>query len=227
MDDIQANDVCNVKEAISRFTSDYPSHATWINKYIKKALSLNRIKETLPLNQIHIPIDKYSETSQERILDAVQKLSLYIAAENLMFSVSRMLAAKKKVSLPLLRAASISVLIHYLGRQAFPFTLTEDMIVSRRGEQNKVFEDVRQCLLVAYGKQYNLMGDYRIFDAYKKHKKMYKTQRILSIRRISDEKPNVRGIFYSLQKEVLQIIVGNTINMATFEKGQKYAGNND
>jgi len=138
-----------------------------------------------------------------------------------------MLAAKKKVSLPLLRAASISVLIHYLGRQAFPFTLTEDMIVSRRGEQNKVFEDVRQCLLVAYGKQYNLMGDYRIFDAYKKHKKMYKTQRILSIRRISDEKPNVRGIFYSLQKEVLQIIVGNTINMATFEKGQKYAGNND
>jgi len=227
MDDIQVNDVCNIKEVVSRFTLDYPSHAIKINKYIKKALSLSPIKKTLPLNQIRIPIDKYSEASQERILDAVWKLSLYIAAETLILSVSKMLAVKKKVSLPLLRAASISVLIHYLGRQAFPFTLTEDMIVSRRGEQNKVFEDVRQHLLVTYGKQYNLMGDYKIFDAYKKYKKTHKTRRILSIRRISDETPNVRGIFYSLQKEILKVISGNTTNMPTLEKGQKYAGNND
>ncbi len=218
MDDIQVNNVCDVKEVISRFTSDYPSHAIKINKYIKKALSLNPTKKTLLLNQIHIPIDKYSETSQERILDAVQKFSLYIAAETLILFVSKMFAVKEKVTLPLLRAASISVLIHYLGRQAFPFTLTEDMIVSRRGEQNKVFEEgVRQHLLIAYGKQYNLMDNYKIFDAYKKHKKTHKTQRILSITRISTEKPNVRGIFYSLQKEVLQTIVTNTANLATLE----------
>jgi len=201
MGDIQLNNVYDVKEAIFRFALDYPSHAIKINKYTKKRS---------PLNQIHIPIDKYSKTSQERMLDAVQKLSLYIAAENIRFSVSKMLAAKKKVSLPLLRAASISVLIHYLGRQAFLFTLTEDMIVSRRGRQNKVFEDVRQHLLVAYGEQYNLMDNYKIFDAYKKHKNTHKTQRILSIRRISDETPNVREIFYSLQEEILKVISGNT-----------------
>jgi len=54
------------------------------------------------------------------------------------------------------------------------------------------------------------MDNYKIFDAYKKHKNTHKTQRILSIRRISDETPNVREIFYSLQEEILKVISGNT-----------------
>ena len=215
MDKIRVSSIYDVSKTYQLFAKDYPWYAARINKFIKRASVSTPSGTVVPLGRLKInpnELNNLSKGSYVITLKAISKFSFYIACEIIADNVVSKLLLKEEVETSLLRAGVISTLVHFLGKRAFPITLTTSMITSGTKGSNVLGQSVKQYYLNVKQGHFNLLRYYQLIKEYYERNKKNKGKYIIRLSYLSYESDEVREIFEGVKNQVMNYITQNSTN---------------